>query len=130
MCNGMGQLYPSYKGSDTLLTGEGVCNSSRFTWRKFITNNIKTSPAECNLAFNCRGNIRNGWHNNSRSRFKFLGTRSPAPNPSWGSMLNEGRQFLLIAPHLTIFPGLAIMVTVLWFNFLGDGIRDLMDVKR
>ena len=60
----------------------------------------------------------------------FLGLGVQPPNPSWGSMLNEGRQFLLIAPHLTIFPGLAIMVTVLGFNFLGDGIRDLMDVKR
>ncbi|MBI3815817.1 MAG: ABC transporter permease [Nitrospinae bacterium] len=60
----------------------------------------------------------------------FLGLGVQPPQPSWGSMLNEGRQFLLIAPHLTVFPGLAIMLTVLSFNFLGDGIRDMMDVKN
>ena len=60
----------------------------------------------------------------------FLGLGVQPPHPSWGSMLNEGRLFLLIAPHLTIFPGFAIMVTVMGFNFVGDGIRDLTDVKR
>jgi len=45
--------------------------------------------------------------------------------PSWGGMLNEGQSFLLTAPHLAIFPGLAVLVTVLGFNFLGDGLRDL-----
>jgi len=45
--------------------------------------------------------------------------------PSWGGMLNEGQSFLLTAPHLSIFPGLAVLVTVLGFNFLGDGLRDV-----
>ncbi|MEK6589329.1 MAG: nickel transporter permease [Nitrospinota bacterium] len=66
----------------------------------------------------------------AESGLSFLGLGVQPPHPSWGSMLNEGRQFLLIAPHLTIFPGIAIMITVLGFNFIGDGIRDLMDVKR
>jgi ABC-type dipeptide/oligopeptide/nickel transport system permease subunit len=44
-------------------------------------------------------------------------------------MLNEGRSFILIAPHLTIFPGLAIMLVVLGLNFLGDGLRDYLDPK-
>jgi peptide/nickel transport system permease protein len=44
-------------------------------------------------------------------------------------MLNEARQYLLVAPHLTIFPGLAIVVTVMGFNFLGDGLRDIWDPK-
>ncbi len=59
----------------------------------------------------------------------FLGLGAQPPTPSWGSMLNEGRQFLLVAPHLTTFPGLAIMIVVLGFNFLGDGLRDMLDVK-
>lgn len=59
----------------------------------------------------------------------FLGLGAQPPTPSWGSMLNEGRQFLLVAPHLTTFPGLAIMLIVLGFNFLGDGLRDMLDVK-
>ncbi len=57
----------------------------------------------------------------------FLGLGTQAPRPSWGAMLSEGRDFLLIAPHLTLFPGLAIMVVVLGLNFLGDGLRDLLD---
>ena len=59
----------------------------------------------------------------------FLGFGVQPPTPSWGSMLNEGRQFLLIAPHLTTFPGLAIMIVVLGFNFLGDGLRDALDPR-
>jgi len=60
----------------------------------------------------------------------FLGLGTQPPTPSWGSMLNEGRQFLLVAPHLTTFPGLAIMVVVLGLNFLGDGLRDAIDPRR
>src|SRR5687767_14894889 len=49
----------------------------------------------------------------------FLGLGVQPPTPSWGSMLNEGRQFLLVAPHLTTYPGLAIMMTVLGLNLVG-----------
>jgi peptide/nickel transport system permease protein len=59
----------------------------------------------------------------------FLGFGVQPPTPSWGAMLNEGRQFLLIAPHLTTFPGLAIMLVVLGFNFFGDGLRDMLDPR-
>jgi len=59
----------------------------------------------------------------------FLGLGVQPPTPSWGSMLNEGRSFLLIAPHLTAFPGLAIMAVVLGVNFFGDGLRDLLDTR-
>src|SRR5258705_6513963 len=57
----------------------------------------------------------------------FLGLGVPPPTPSWGTMLNGGRTHLLDAPHLTIFPGLAIAFLVLGFNFLGDGLRDALD---
>ena len=60
----------------------------------------------------------------------FLGLGTQPPIPSWGAMLSEGSHFMLIAPHLTIFPGLAIMLVVLGFNFLGDGLRDWMDVQN
>ena len=59
----------------------------------------------------------------------FLGLGVQPPTPSWGTMLNGGRAHLLDAPHLTIFPGLAIAVLVLGFNFLGDGLRDATDPK-
>jgi peptide/nickel transport system permease protein len=60
----------------------------------------------------------------------FLGLGVQPPTPSWGTMLNGGRAHLLDAPHLTIFPGLAIALLVLGFNFLGDGLRDRLDPKR
>lgn len=49
--------------------------------------------------------------------------------PEWGAMLNDGRYFFRTAPYLMIFPGLSIMLTVLGFNFLGDGLRDCLDPK-
>jgi peptide/nickel transport system permease protein len=60
----------------------------------------------------------------------FLGLGVQPPTPSWGTMLNGGRAHILDAPHLTIFPGLAIAVLVLGFNFLGDGLRDRLDPRR
>jgi peptide/nickel transport system permease protein len=59
----------------------------------------------------------------------FLGLGAEPPSPSWGSMLNEGRQFILVAPHLTAFPGLAIMATVLALNLVGDGLRDRLEKR-
>jgi peptide/nickel transport system permease protein len=60
----------------------------------------------------------------------FLGLGVQPPTPSWGTMLNGGRAHLLDAPHLTVFPGLAIALLVLGFNFLGDGLHDRIDPKR
>jgi oligopeptide transport system permease protein len=57
----------------------------------------------------------------------FIGLGVPPPYPSWGQMINEGWRGLRATPHLTIFPGLAITLTMLAFNFLGDGLRDALD---
>jgi peptide/nickel transport system permease protein/oligopeptide transport system permease protein len=51
------------------------------------------------------------------------------PDPSWGNMLDDARAFMLTAPWLMIFPGIAILTTVLAFVLLGDGLRDALDVK-
>jgi len=59
----------------------------------------------------------------------FLGLGVQPPTASWGSMLAEGRAFGLLAPHLTLVPGLAIMTAVLGLNLLGDGLRDWFDVR-
>lgn len=59
----------------------------------------------------------------------FLGLGTQPPFPSWGTMLQEGRSFLETSPWMSIFPGLAIMMTVLAFNLLGDGIRDVLDPR-
>jgi peptide/nickel transport system permease protein len=63
----------------------------------------------------------------AEASLSFLGLGVQPPTPSWGTMLNYGRSHLLDAPHLTIFPGLAIAMLVLGFNFLGDGLRDALD---
>jgi peptide/nickel transport system permease protein len=59
----------------------------------------------------------------------FLGLGTQPPNPSWGTMLGTGRQYMEVAPWVAVFPGLAIMVTVLGFNLLGDGLRDALDPR-
>lgn len=63
------------------------------------------------------------------SSLSFLGLGVPVPAPEWGSMLSLGRQYVRTASYLTIFPGLAILITVLAFNLLGDGLRDALDPK-
>lgn len=59
----------------------------------------------------------------------FLGLGVPPPAASWGTMLNDGRKYMESAPHLVIFPGLAISLAVLGFNLLGDGLRDVLDPR-
>ena len=63
------------------------------------------------------------------SGLSFLGLGVPIPMPEWGVMLSEGREFMRDYMYLTIFPGLAIMITVLSFNLMGDGLRDALDPK-
>ena len=59
----------------------------------------------------------------------FLGMGAQPPTPSWGSILASGRSYLRLAPWVTFFPGVAIMVAVLGFNLLGDGLRDALDPR-
>jgi peptide/nickel transport system permease protein len=63
------------------------------------------------------------------SALSFLGLGVQPPVPSWGSMLAEGRTYLLSYPHIALFPGLAIMLTALAFNLVGDGLRDALDPR-
>jgi peptide/nickel transport system permease protein len=66
----------------------------------------------------------------AEASLSFLGLGVQPPTPSWGTMLNGGRAHLIDAPHLTVFPGLAVALLVLGFNFLGDGLRDAVDPRR
>ncbi len=65
----------------------------------------------------------------AEAALSFLGLGTQPPTPSWGTMLGTGRKFLELSPWASIFPGLAIMVTVLAFNLLGDGLRDVLDPR-
>ncbi len=59
----------------------------------------------------------------------FLGLGAQPPTPEWGQILSESRNYVFTAPHMVFFPGIAIMITVLGFNLLGDGLRDVLDPK-
>jgi peptide/nickel transport system permease protein len=65
----------------------------------------------------------------AEATMSFLGLGVPSPAASWGSMLNDSRAHLFDAPHLVLFPALAVMLAVLSFNFIGDALRDYLDPR-
>ena len=96
--------------------------SSRIVVRHVLPNLMSTLVVQVSLALS--------WAVLTEGALSFLGLSAQPPAPSWGVMLSEGRQYLEFATHLAVFPGLAIMVAVLGFNLLGDGLRDAMDPQR
>lgn len=70
-----------------------------------------------------------GWAIVNAASLSFLGLGAQPPTPEWGAMLTTGREYLLTAPWLTTIPGVAILVTALGCNLLGDGLRDALDPK-
>lgn len=75
------------------------------------------------------GTMRIGTSIITAASLSFLGMGAQPPTPEWGAMLNEARADMVLAPHVAIFPALAIFLTVLAFNLLGDGLRDALDPK-
>ncbi|MCD6028539.1 MAG: binding-protein-dependent transport system inner rane component [Thermomicrobiales bacterium] len=65
----------------------------------------------------------------AEAALSFLGLGTQPPEPAWGGMLNLARTYMEISPWMAIFPGLAIMIVVMGFNFLGDGLRDILDPR-
>jgi len=96
--------------------------SSRIIVRHILPNLMSTLVVQISLALS--------WAVLTEGALSFLGLSAQPPAPSWGVMLSEGRQYLEFATHLAVFPGLAIMVAVLGFNLLGDGLRDALDPQR
>lgn len=66
----------------------------------------------------------------AEASLSFLGLGAPPGTPSWGALVDQGTQYLLVAPHVALFPGLALAIVVLGFNFLGDAVRDALDPRR
>ena len=95
---------------------------SRILWRHVIPSAVPALVVQSTLGM--AGAII------AEASLSFLGIGVQPPTPSWGTMINGGRAHLLDAPHLTVFPGLAIACLVLGFNFLGDGLRDAIDPRR
>ncbi len=96
--------------------------ATRIVVRHIVPNLLSTLIVQVSLALS--------WAVLTEGALSFLGLSAQPPAPSWGVMLNEGRQYLEFASHLAIFPGLAIMIAVLGFNLLGDGLRDALDPQR
>jgi peptide/nickel transport system permease protein len=94
----------------------------RIVVRHIVPNLMSTLIVQVSLALS--------WAVLTEGALSFLGLSAQPPAPSWGVMLSEGRQYLEFATHLAIFPGLAIMIAVLGFNLLGDGLRDALDPQR
>ncbi|HVR88465.1 MAG TPA: ABC transporter permease [Candidatus Limnocylindria bacterium] len=95
---------------------------TRIVTRHIVPNLLSTLIVQVSLALS--------WAVLTEGALSFLGLSAQPPAPSWGVMLNEGRQYLEFATHLAVFPGLAIMIAVLGFNLLGDGLRDALDPRR
>lgn len=66
----------------------------------------------------------------SAASLSFLGLGAQPPMPEWGAMMSSGRNYFGVNIYMSLFPGIAIMITVLGFNILGDGLRDLLDPRR
>ena len=97
-------------------------STARILWRHVIPTAVPALVVQATLGM--AGAII------GEASLSFLGLGVQPPTPSWGTMLNGGRVHILDAPHLTVFPGLAIALLVLGFNFLGDGLRDRLDPRR
>jgi peptide/nickel transport system permease protein len=95
--------------------------ASRIVVRHVLPNLLSVIIVQVSIALS--------WAVLTEASLSFLGLSAQPPAPSWGVMLNEGRQNVELAPHLAIFPGLAIMLAVLGFNLLGDGLRDVLDPR-
>lgn len=96
-------------------------SNSRIIWRHIMPNCLPTIIVLITLYI--PGAIM------SEASLSFLGLGAQPPTPTWGSMIYEARQYIRQVPTYSLFPGLAIMVTVLAFNLLGDGLRDILDPK-
>ncbi len=114
----MGGERGSYRYEESLPTPHGKL---RIIHRQVILNVLTPGIAQVSLGL-WRAIL-------SESALSFVGLGTQPPTPSWGNMLSEGRQFLGLAPWNAVFPGLAIMLVVLGFNLLGDGLRDLLDPR-
>ena len=93
----------------------------RIIWRHLLPNSL--APILVRASFDMGGAIL------SAAGLSFIGFGAQPPTPEWGVMISEGRKFISTQPWLSLFPGLAILLTVTAFNFIGDGLRDTLDPR-
>lgn len=112
----------SVKGQDYVLASEALgVRPMRILLRHIMPN--------CLTPLIVQGTLGIGTAILDAAGLSFLGLGAQPPTPEWGAMLGQGRYAVFTAPHIVLFPGIAIMLTVLGFNLLGDGLRDALDPR-
>lgn len=112
----------SLKQSEFVAAAQAVgAASGRIMFRHILPNAL--SPIIVGFSIGIAGTII------AESGLSFLGIGIRPPTPSWGGMIDRGRLFLRVYPHLAVYPSIALALTVLAFNFLGDGLRDALDPR-
>ncbi len=112
----------SVKSEDYILAARALgARHSRILFRHILPN--------CLTPLIVQGTLGIGTAILDAAGLSFLGLGAQPPTPEWGAMLGQGRYAIFSAPHIVLFPGLAIMFTVLGFNLLGDGLRDALDPR-
>jgi len=112
----------SIRESDYVMAARGIgASNTRILVRHVLLNCVSTVIVA--------GTLNIGWMITAAAALSFLGLGVQPPTSDWGTMLSSGRQFLSAAPHVATLPGLAIFITVLGFNLLGDGLRDALDPR-
>lgn len=97
-------------------------SNKRILWKELFPNTL--TPLLISASGHFGGTIL------LETSLSYLGMGVPVPTPSWGNLISDGRSYITSAPWVVIAPGIALMLTVLAFNFLGDGIRDVFDPKN
>lgn len=118
------------RASVLAVRGEGYVDAARavggtdlhILWRHILPNSLSPLLVQASVSF--------ATAILAEASLSYLGLGTQPPLPSWGKMLEEARPFMDRGPWLAIFPGLAIALTILGFNFLGDGLRDYLDPRR
>ncbi len=112
----------SLRESDFVLAAKGMgAGHTRILFRHILLNSLSTLVVACTINL--------GFMITAAAALSFLGLGVQPPTSDWGTMLASGRQYLSAAPHTSYLPGLAIFLTVLGFNLLGDGLRDALDPR-
>jgi len=115
-------MYLSLKENEYTEAAKAIgVNNARIIFRHLLPNSM--APILVSVTLTVGGAIL------SEAGLSFLGLGVPSSTPTWGNMLTNAQQDIFIAPRLVVWPGIMIFLTVLSFNFLGDGLRDAMDPK-
>jgi peptide/nickel transport system permease protein len=110
------------KEKDYVLAAQAIgVGPGRLLWRHILP--------DCLTPLSVQASLGIGTAILEAAGLSFLGLGAQPPTPEWGAMLGQGRGAVFAAPYIVLFPGLAIMLTVLGFNLLGDGLRDMLDPR-